>query len=97
VFSWAVVSEGFLRGQAWNSTAKIQGLIPPGSDMYNKTIGLGYAVIDIQNDYLANSTSFQNLTNYECLLQSEQVFGWRPNVPLISSDTHSPIGLPAPS
>jgi hypothetical protein len=51
------------------------------------------AVQQLQNDYVQNRGSYQQLNNYDCMKLSTDTFSWRPNFLLVSSDPDWRYGL----
>jgi hypothetical protein len=96
------VTPSFLNGSTlWNNdTLNGYATIPYGTFAYNMTVGPVHgsnwawnAVQHLQNDYVQNRGSYQQLNNYDCFKRSTNMFSWRPNFLLVSDDPDWRYGL----
>jgi hypothetical protein len=94
------VTPSFLNGTIlWNNdTLNGYATIPYGTNAYNMTVGptsnwAWNAVQQLQNDYVENRNSYQQLNNYDCIKLSMNMFSWRPNFLLVSDDPDWRYGL----
>lgn len=91
-FGYAVVTEGFLTGSAWNTNRTTGcGPVVSGSLYDNRAVELeSFSFVSyMQKDYQGNLTKYHNLTKLECLNAYSNPLGPEPNLLLISSDEES--------
>lgn len=93
VFNVVVAKEDFLTGPTWSSnTVTGYGPVIEGTLAYNLSGGGSGAypsVPMLHNQYLADGSSFENMSSWKCIDRFIETFQWRPNVILISSDVNA--------
>lgn len=91
-FGYAVVTEDFLTGSAWNTnTTNGRGPVVSGSLADNAAVELdSFSLVSyLQQDYQENLTKYQNLTKLECLKAYSEPLEPEPNLLLVSSGKKS--------